>query len=51
MQKLARMGSKIYHGQSLEGQKALYKVLRPLIRNDENLWLARYWILIFLYFA
>ena len=49
MQKLARMGSKICYGQRLEGQKALYKVLRPLSRNDENLWLARYWIRLFLY--
>lgn len=51
MQKLTRMGSKIYHGQRLEGHKALYKVLRPLSRDDENLWLARYWILLFLYSA
>ena len=41
MHKLVRMNSKIYQGQSLEGQKTLYKVLRPLNQKKGNLWLAK----------
>ena len=41
MHKLARMSSKLHHGSRLEGQKNLYKVLRPLNQKKENLWLAR----------